>query len=223
MTTLFLSRSNTSTTEDSNTNCSASDISSNGNKKKEAEEKLRGEISKLNLNREKTLADRQLVDSELKQVQGQVKELQTSIRVKENLLDDLIGTDKQMKAINRQMVKKIQLLYEESAKTRRDLREAQRCLKEAEESSGTGGTERANLFKERVRGCRQTLADLQQKIESNEESLSLITAGCPTEQREVAQARADMEQVGSLTPILFFIESRDLQQSTVKHRHKRQK
>ena len=118
MTTLFLSRSNTSTTEDSNTNCSASDISSNGNKKKEAEEKLRGEISKLNLNREKTLADRQLVDSELKQVQGQVKELQTSIRVKENLLDDLIGTDKQMKAINRQMVKKIQLLYEESAKTR---------------------------------------------------------------------------------------------------------
>ena len=96
MTTLCLSRSNTSTTEDSNTNCSASDISSNGNKKKEAEEKLRGEISKLNLNREKTLADRQLVDSELKQVQGQVKELQTSIRVKENLLDDLIGTDKQV-------------------------------------------------------------------------------------------------------------------------------
>ena len=97
--------------------------------KSSRQQDLRGELNKLTTNRDKVLADRQQVDSELKQVQDQVKELQTSITVKENLLDDLISTDKQMKATNRQMVKKIQLLYEESAKTRRDLREAQQCLK----------------------------------------------------------------------------------------------
>ena len=107
---------------------------------------MRGELTKLTSNRKKGLVDRQQLDSELKRVQDQVKELQTSIKVKENLLDDLISTDKQMKATNRQMVKKVQLLYEESAKTRRDLREAQRCLKAAEE----GGREnKQNLFKVR--------------------------------------------------------------------------
>ena len=113
---------------------------------KQDSQDLRGELTKLTSNRKKGLVDRQQLDSELKRVQDQVKELQTSIKVKENLLDDLISTDKQMKATNRQMVKKVQLLYEESAKTRRDLREAQRCLKAAEE----GGREnKQNLFKVR--------------------------------------------------------------------------
>ena len=47
-------------------------------------------------------------------------------------------------------------------------------------------------LQEKVRDCRQTLTDLQRKIEANEDSLNLITASCST---EVAQAKANMEQM----------------------------
>jgi len=144
------------------------------------------------------MADCAQVEESLLQVQEQVRELATSIQVKEQLLEELITTDHRMKAANSQMVKKIQLLYEESAATRRDLREAQRSLKLAETDHPQKGPK--GLFKERVADCRKTLLELQRKIDVNEESLKLVTS--VSNDRDLASAKANMEQMKADQAIL---------------------
>ena len=149
---------------------------------------LQHRLQELNVNRDKTQADFDQVDADLKRVEEQVQELTISIQTKEGLLEDLICTDREMKTTNKQMAQKTRLLYEESSKTRRDLREAQRSLRLAENRSSSS----SKVYKEKVVDCRKSLLELQQKIDANEQALKIVTAS-----EDVDEARLAMEHMKS--------------------------
>uniref|UniRef100_A0A667YSH0 Kinesin family member 7 n=1 Tax=Myripristis murdjan TaxID=586833 RepID=A0A667YSH0_9TELE len=97
----------------------------------------------------------------LVQAQQKIRELSVTIRMKEELIKELVKTGKDAQALNRQYSHKISALEGEAVQARQELQEAQRQLQDLErqerESSATDRT--------RAQECRRKIAAAQSKVQ----------------------------------------------------------
>ncbi|XP_061670145.1 kinesin-like protein kif7 [Syngnathoides biaculeatus] len=100
-------------------------------------------------------------ESELLQAQQKIRELSVTIRMKEELIKELVKTGKDAQSLNRQYSHKITALESEAVQARQEVHEAQRQLQELErqdrEISGTDKT--------RAQECRRKIAAAQSKVQ----------------------------------------------------------
>ncbi|XP_031442714.1 kinesin-like protein kif7 [Clupea harengus] len=96
----------------------------------------------------------------LQQAQQKIRELSITIRMKEELIKELVKTGKDAQAMNRQYSRKVTELETEAEQARGELTEAQRQLQELE----VHGTRNA-ADKNRAQECRRKIAAAQSKVQ----------------------------------------------------------
>ncbi|XP_056134524.1 kinesin-like protein kif7 [Lampris incognitus] len=97
----------------------------------------------------------------LLQAQQKIRELSVTIRMKEELIRELVKTGKDAQALNRQYSHKITTLESEGLQARQELQEAQRQLQELErQERETSATDRT-----RAQECRRKIAAAQSKVQ----------------------------------------------------------
>ncbi|XP_067104941.1 kinesin-like protein kif7 [Osmerus mordax] len=98
----------------------------------------------------------------LMQAQQKIRELSVTIRMKEELIRELVKTGKDAQALNKQYSRKIVALEGEAEQARQELQEAQRQLQELErqERESSGASDRT-----RAQECRRKIAAAQSKVQ----------------------------------------------------------
>uniref|UniRef100_A0A8C7H7Y6 Kinesin family member 7 n=1 Tax=Oncorhynchus kisutch TaxID=8019 RepID=A0A8C7H7Y6_ONCKI len=98
----------------------------------------------------------------LLQAQQKIRELSVTIRMKEELIRELVKTGKDAQALNRQYTRKISALEGEAEQARQEVKEAQRQLQDLEkhEKETSGVTDRT-----RAQECRRKIAAAQNKVQ----------------------------------------------------------
>ncbi|KAM3876995.1 kinesin-like protein kif7 [Diretmus argenteus] len=97
----------------------------------------------------------------LLQAQQKIRELSVTIRMKEELIKELVKTGKDAQALNRQYSHKISALEGEAVQARQELQEAQRQLQDLErQEKETSATDRT-----RAQECRKKIAAAQSKVQ----------------------------------------------------------
>uniref|UniRef100_A0A3P8VAL4 Kinesin family member 7 n=1 Tax=Cynoglossus semilaevis TaxID=244447 RepID=A0A3P8VAL4_CYNSE len=97
----------------------------------------------------------------LPQAQQKIRELSVTIRMKEDLIKELVKTGKDAQALNRQYSQKITALESEATQARQELQEAQRQLQDLERQE----REISASDKTRAQECRQKIAAAQSKVQ----------------------------------------------------------
>ncbi|KAM4631302.1 kinesin-like protein kif7 isoform 1-T2 [Polymixia lowei] len=97
----------------------------------------------------------------LLQAQQKIRELSVTIRMKEELIKELVKTGKDAQALNRQYSHKISALEGEAVQARHELQEAQKQLQDLErQERETSATDRT-----RAQECRRKIAAAQSKVQ----------------------------------------------------------
>ncbi|CAK6954909.1 kinesin-like protein kif7 [Scomber scombrus] len=97
----------------------------------------------------------------LLQAQQKIRELSVTIRMKEELIKELVKTGKDAQALNKQYSHKITALESEAAQARQELQEAQRQLQDLErQEKEISATDRT-----RAQECRRKIAAAQSKVQ----------------------------------------------------------
>ncbi|KAF3686381.1 Kinesin-like protein kif7 Kinesin-like protein costal2 [Channa argus] len=97
----------------------------------------------------------------LLQAQQKIRELSVTIRMKEELIKELVKTGKDAQALNRQYSHKITALEREAVQARQELQEAQRQLQDLERQE----REISTTDKTRAQECRRKIAAAQNKVQ----------------------------------------------------------
>uniref|UniRef100_A0A4W6C419 Kinesin family member 7 n=1 Tax=Lates calcarifer TaxID=8187 RepID=A0A4W6C419_LATCA len=97
----------------------------------------------------------------LLQAQQKIRELSVTIRMKEELIKELVKTGKDAQALNRQYSHKITALESEAMQARQELQEAQRQLQDLERQE----REISATDKNRAQECRRKIAAAQSKVQ----------------------------------------------------------
>ncbi|XP_026234773.1 kinesin-like protein kif7 [Anabas testudineus] len=97
----------------------------------------------------------------LLQAQQKIRELSVTIRMKEELIKELVKTGKDAQALNRQYSHKITALESEAVQARQELQEAQRQLQDLERQE----REISASDKTRAQECRRKIAAAQSKVQ----------------------------------------------------------
>uniref|UniRef100_A0A3B3Z5P8 Kinesin motor domain-containing protein n=1 Tax=Periophthalmus magnuspinnatus TaxID=409849 RepID=A0A3B3Z5P8_9GOBI len=97
----------------------------------------------------------------LVQAQQKIRELSVTIRMKEELIKELVKTGKDAQALNRQYCHKITSLENEAVQARHELQEAQRQLQDLERQEREISTTDRN----RAQECRRKIAAAQSKVQ----------------------------------------------------------
>ncbi|XP_010739729.1 kinesin-like protein kif7 [Larimichthys crocea] len=97
----------------------------------------------------------------LLQAQQKIRELSVTIRMKEELIKELVKTGKDAQALNRQYSHKITALESEAMQARQELQEAQRQLQDLEKQE----REISATDKTRAQECRRKIAAAQSKVQ----------------------------------------------------------
>ncbi|XP_053721292.1 kinesin-like protein kif7 [Synchiropus splendidus] len=97
----------------------------------------------------------------LLQAQQKIRELSITIRMKEELIKELVKTGKDAQSLNRQYSNKITALESEAVQARRELQEAQRQLHDLERQE----MEISMTDKTRAQECRRKIAAAQSKVQ----------------------------------------------------------
>uniref|UniRef100_A0A3Q3X763 Kinesin motor domain-containing protein n=1 Tax=Mola mola TaxID=94237 RepID=A0A3Q3X763_MOLML len=97
----------------------------------------------------------------LLQAQQKIRELSLTIRMKEELIKELVKTGKDAQALNRQYSHKITALESEAMQARQELQEAQRQLQDLEKQE----REISATDKSRAQECRRKIAAAQSKVQ----------------------------------------------------------
>ncbi|CAF99541.1 unnamed protein product, partial [Tetraodon nigroviridis] len=97
----------------------------------------------------------------LLQAQQKIRELSVTIRMKEELIKELVKTGKDAQALNKQYSHKITALENEAVQARQELQEAQRQLQELEKQE----REISATDKTRAQECRRKIAAAQSKVQ----------------------------------------------------------
>ncbi|XP_041790446.1 kinesin-like protein kif7 isoform X1 [Chelmon rostratus] len=100
-------------------------------------------------------------DFGLLQAQQKIRELSVTIRMKEELIKELVKTGKDAQALNRQYSHKITALESEAVQARQELQEAQRQLQDLERQE----REISATDKTRAQECRRKIAAAQSKVQ----------------------------------------------------------
>ncbi|XP_044203762.1 kinesin-like protein kif7 [Thunnus albacares] len=97
----------------------------------------------------------------LLQAQQKIRELSVTIRIKEELIKELVKTGKDAQALNKQYSHKITALENEAVQARQELQEAQRQLQDLErQEREISATDRT-----RAQECRRKIAAAQSKVQ----------------------------------------------------------
>ncbi|XP_054626598.1 kinesin-like protein kif7 [Dunckerocampus dactyliophorus] len=97
----------------------------------------------------------------LLQAQQKIRELSVTIRMKEELIKELVKTGKDAQSLNRQYSHKITALESEALQARQELQEAQRQLQDLERQE----REISTTDKTRAQECRRKIAAAQSKVQ----------------------------------------------------------
>lgn len=97
----------------------------------------------------------------LLQAQQKIRELSVTIRMKEELIKELVKTGKDAQALNKEYSHKITALENEAVQARQELQEAQRQLQELERQE----REISATDKTRAQECRRKIAAAQSKVQ----------------------------------------------------------
>ncbi|KAM7014681.1 kinesin-like protein kif7 [Tautogolabrus adspersus] len=97
----------------------------------------------------------------LHQAQQKIRELSVTIRMKEELIKELVKTGKDAQALNKQYSHKITALESEASQARQELQEAQRQLQDLERQE----REISASDKTRAQECRRKIAAAQSKVQ----------------------------------------------------------
>ncbi|XP_006867189.1 PREDICTED: kinesin-like protein KIF7 [Chrysochloris asiatica] len=111
----------------------------------------------------------------LAQAQQKIRELAINIRVKEELIGELVRTGKAAQALNRQHSQRIRELEQEAERVRAELNEGQRQLRELEgrEPQDAGERSRLQEFRKRVAVAQSQVQVLKEKKQVTERLVSL--------------------------------------------------
>ncbi|XP_039714396.1 kinesin-like protein KIF7 isoform X6 [Pteropus medius] len=111
----------------------------------------------------------------LAQAQQKIRELAINIRMKEELIGELVRTGKAAQALNRQHSQRIQELEQEAERVRAELNEGQRQLRELEGREPQDAGERTQLqeFRKRVAAAQSQVQVLKEKKQATERLASL--------------------------------------------------
>ncbi|XP_015314690.2 kinesin-like protein KIF7 isoform X2 [Bos indicus x Bos taurus] len=111
----------------------------------------------------------------LAQAQQKIRELAINIRMKEELIGELVRTGKAAQALNRQHSQRIQELEREAERVRAELSEGQRQLWELEGREPQDAGERSQLqeFRKRVAAAQNQVQVLKEKKQATERLASL--------------------------------------------------
>ncbi|XP_048225302.1 kinesin-like protein KIF7 isoform X3 [Perognathus longimembris pacificus] len=111
----------------------------------------------------------------LAQAQQKIRELAINIRMKEELIGELVRTGKAAQALNRQHSQRIGQLEQEAERVRAELREGQRQLRELEgrEPQDAGERSRLQEFRKRVAAAQSQVQVLKEKKQVTERLVSL--------------------------------------------------
>ncbi|XP_072593379.1 kinesin-like protein KIF7 isoform X3 [Vulpes vulpes] len=113
----------------------------------------------------------------LAQAQQKIRELSINIRMKEELIGELVRTGKAAQALNRQHSQHIRELEQEAERVRAELSESQRQLRELEGKEPQDPGERSQLqeFRQRVAAAQSQVQVLKEKKQATERLVSLST------------------------------------------------
>ncbi|XP_007944279.1 kinesin-like protein KIF7 [Orycteropus afer afer] len=111
----------------------------------------------------------------LAQAQQKIRELAINIRMKEELIGELVRTGKAAQALNRQHSQRIRELEQEAERVRAELSEGQRQLRELEgrEPQDAGERSRLQEFRKRVAVAQSQVQVLKEKKQATERLVSL--------------------------------------------------
>ncbi|XP_006885233.1 PREDICTED: kinesin-like protein KIF7 [Elephantulus edwardii] len=111
----------------------------------------------------------------LAQAQQKIRELAINIRMKEELIGELVRTGKAAQALNRQHSQRIRELEQEAERVRAELSEGQRQLRELEgrEPQDAGERSRLQEFRRRVAAAQSQVQVLKEKKQATERLVSL--------------------------------------------------
>lgn len=111
----------------------------------------------------------------LAQAQQKIRELAINIRVKEELIGELVRTGKAAQALNRQHSQRIRELEQEAERVRAELSDGQRQLRELEGKEPQDAGERSQLqeFRRRVAAAQSQVQVLKEKKQATERLVSL--------------------------------------------------
>ncbi|XP_043533223.1 kinesin-like protein kif7 [Chiloscyllium plagiosum] len=111
----------------------------------------------------------------LVQAQHKMRELAINIRMKEELIKELIKTGRDAQAMNKQYFQKIQELEQEAEQARAELTEAQKQLQDFEEKEPRDPVERAKLqeYHKKIVAAQSKVQVLRQKKRDTEQLVSL--------------------------------------------------
>ncbi|XP_054998121.1 kinesin-like protein KIF7 isoform X2 [Sorex araneus] len=111
----------------------------------------------------------------LAQAQQKIRELAINIRMKEELISELVRTGKAAQALNRQHSRRIRELEQEAERVRAELSEGQRQLRELEGREPRDAGERSQLqeFRKRVAAAQSQVQVLKEKKQVTERLVSL--------------------------------------------------
>ncbi|XP_035868215.1 kinesin-like protein KIF7 isoform X4 [Phyllostomus discolor] len=111
----------------------------------------------------------------LAQAQQKIRELAINIRMKEELIGELVRTGKAAQALNRQHSQRIRELEQEAERVRAELSEGQRQLRELEgrEPQDAGERSRLQEFRKRVAAAQSQVQVLKEKKQVTERLASL--------------------------------------------------
>ncbi|XP_037365893.1 LOW QUALITY PROTEIN: kinesin-like protein KIF7 [Talpa occidentalis] len=111
----------------------------------------------------------------LAQAQQKIRELAINIRMKEELIGELVRTGKAAQALNRQHSQRIRELEREAERVRAELSEGQRQLRELEGREPQDAGERSQLqeFRKRVAAAQSQVQVLREKKQATERLASL--------------------------------------------------
>ncbi|XP_059533900.1 kinesin-like protein KIF7 isoform X2 [Myotis daubentonii] len=111
----------------------------------------------------------------LAQAQQKIRELAINIRMKEELIGELVRTGKAAQALNRQHSQRIRELEQEAERVRAELSEGQRQLRELEgrEPQDAGERSRLQEFRRRVAAAQSQVQVLREKRQATERLAAL--------------------------------------------------
>uniref|UniRef100_A0A8C9DIM9 Kinesin family member 7 n=1 Tax=Prolemur simus TaxID=1328070 RepID=A0A8C9DIM9_PROSS len=112
---------------------------------------------------------------QLAQAQQKIRELAINIRMKEELIGELVRTGKAAQALNRQHSQRIRELEQEAERVRAELSEGQRQLRELEgrEPQDAGERSRLQEFRKKVAAAQSQVQVLKEKKQATERLVSL--------------------------------------------------
>ncbi|XP_043934142.1 kinesin-like protein KIF7 isoform X2 [Protopterus annectens] len=113
----------------------------------------------------------------LLQAQQKIRELAINIRMKEDLIQELVKTGKDAQAMNKQYCQKISELEREADQARTELLESQRQLQELEEKESQDPLEKSRLqeYRSKIAAVQSRVQALKQKKQDTERLVSLST------------------------------------------------